>query len=59
MVTSDNIVTAKTIATQCGIITREEIDDSQVCMEGPEFYKEVGGLICSECKLECPNDCKC
>jgi P-type Ca2+ transporter type 2B len=28
-------------------------------MEGPEFYAAMGGLICTVCKLECPNDCKC
>jgi Ca2+ transporting ATPase len=59
MVTGDNIITAQAIAELCNIITAQEIGDPQVCMEGPEFYKEMGGLICLECKLESPNDCKC
>ena len=28
-------------------------------MEGPEFYTDMGGLICTVCKKECPNDCEC
>ena len=59
MITGDNIVTAQAIAEKCGIIKNEEIGDPQVCMEGPEFYKDMGGLICTICKLECPNDCEC
>lgn len=59
MVTGDNIVTAQAIAEKCGIISQEEIGDPQVCIEGPEFYSEMGGLVCLICKLECPNDCKC
>ena len=26
-------------------------------MEGPDFYEKMGGLICKNCKLDCP--CKC
>ena len=59
MVTGDNIITAQAIAQLCNIISEAEIGDPQVCMEGPEFYAAMGGLICLECKLECPNDCKC
>lgn len=44
MVTGDNLVTAKAIAIDCKLITREEKDKEFVCMEGPEFYKMMGGL---------------
>ena len=44
MVTGDNIVTAKAIAVKCGIITEAEKDLPGVCVEGPEFYKEMDGL---------------
>ena len=59
MVTGDNIVTAEAIAEKCGIITKQEIGDDQVCMEGPEFYTAMGGLICKTCGKESPNDCEC
>lgn len=45
MVTGDNIVTAKAIAVQCNIITEKEKDKEYYCMEGPEFYKMMGGLV--------------
>jgi len=44
MVTGDNIVTAKAIALNCNILTQQEMDDPRCCMEGPEFYTEMGGL---------------
>lgn len=59
MVTGDNIVTAQAIAEKCGIIGQNEIGDDKVCMEGPEFYEAMGGLICTVCKKECPNECEC
>lgn len=59
MITGDNIITAQAIAEKCGIISKDEIDDSKVCMEGPEFYEAMGGLQCMVCKKECPNDCEC
>ena len=59
MITGDNIVTAQAIAEKCKIITEEEIGDPSVCMEGPEFYRDMGGLICTVCSKECPNDCEC
>ena len=45
MVTGDNIVTAKAIAVLCNIIKAEQIEDPNVCLEGPHFYEEMGGLI--------------
>ena len=44
MITGDNLTTAKAIAENCGIITKEEKDDPLVCVEGPEFYEKMGGL---------------
>ena len=44
MVTGDNIITAKAIAVKCGIITEAEMDDRDVCDEGPEFYNRMEGL---------------
>lgn len=45
MVTGDNIITAQAIAEKCGIITKDEIGNPDVCKEGPEFYDEMGGLV--------------
>lgn len=38
MVTGDNIDTARAIAVKCNIITQEQIENENVCMEGPTFY---------------------
>ena len=52
MVTGDNIVTARAIATEIGLI--KENDDS-IAMEGTEFNKIVGGIVCKACRtLICP-----
>jgi Ca2+ transporting ATPase len=45
MVTGDNKITAIAIAKECGIIQPEEENDEQVCMNGPDFYDFVGGLV--------------
>jgi Ca2+ transporting ATPase len=45
MVTGDNITTAKAIAVECNLITDEEKDKPDYCMEGPVFYKMMGGLV--------------
>jgi len=46
MVTGDNKTTAIAIAKECGILDNDEEEyEACVCMEGPEFYNYVGGLI--------------
>jgi Ca2+ transporting ATPase len=45
MVTGDNKITAIAIARECGILGETEGNEECVCMEGPEFYNYVGGLI--------------
>ena len=45
MVTGDNLITAKAIALECGIVDFDEKDRECVCMEGPEFDEYVGSLV--------------
>jgi magnesium-transporting ATPase (P-type) len=52
MVTGDNLDTAKAIAIEAGIVSREEADNKYVCMEGKEFRELCGGLK----QLNDPND---
>jgi P-type Ca2+ transporter type 2B len=52
MVTGDNIDTAKAIAIEAGIVSREEADNKYVCMEGKEFRDLCAGLK----QLSDPND---
>lgn len=52
MVTGDNITTAKAIALECGIISGED----SIVMEGPEFIRRIGGVVCKNCH---PNVCGC
>jgi Ca2+ transporting ATPase len=54
MVTGDNKVTALAIARECKIISEDHED---AVMEGPEFYRRVGGLFCENCNQDSP--CKC
>lgn len=42
MVTGDNKVTALAIAKECSIISKDHED---AVLEGPEFYRRVGGLV--------------
>jgi len=46
MVTGDNIVIARVIAKECGII---EGPDS-IEMQGHEFMSAIGGVVCSKCR---------
>lgn len=57
MVTGDNKITAIAIAKDCNIISEDFGIHEDSVMEGPEFYKRVGGLICKKCWLDAP--CKC
>jgi Ca2+ transporting ATPase len=52
MVTGDNRITARAIAKECNIINPNEPDDDDNgrVMEGPEFYKLIGGLKTEEPK---------
>jgi Ca2+ transporting ATPase len=52
MVTGDNIITAKAIAKEIGLLS-----DQGIAMEGPDFNERVGGIVCKECKTaicDCP-----
>lgn len=46
MVTGDNLITARAIAKECNIINPNEPDDDTNgrVMEGPDFYKLIGGV---------------
>lgn len=57
MVTGDNKVTAMAIAKECGIISTTNAIEEDSVMEGPEFFKRVGGLWCGNCKKACPCEC--
>lgn len=50
MVTGDNLITAKAIARECGILSDDLIQGPDCIMEGPEFYRRMGGLVCRTCK---------
>lgn len=53
MVTGDNLITANAIARECKIITGDISQNKEyMIMEGPAFYKLVGGLICITCGLD-------
>lgn len=60
MVTGDNVATARAIAKECGIIT----SDNSLVMEGSEFARLTGGIVCKKCRTaecQCPkkkSECK-
>lgn len=59
MVTGDNKITAVAIAKECRILD-DRISDSEIdkyCMEGIDFYKKMGGLICKTCNKDSPCAC--
>lgn len=45
MVTGDNLVTAKIIALDAGIIKKEDLESDEVCTEGPEFVAKIGASM--------------
>eukprot|EP00743_Colponemidia_sp_Colp-15_P000130 GILK01000149.1.p1 GENE.GILK01000149.1~~GILK01000149.1.p1 ORF type:complete len:1077 (+),score=234.49 GILK01000149.1:103-3333(+) len=56
MVTGDNLTTAKAIGKDCGIYHPET---GGLAMEGPEFVRMVGGLVCKTCRTtvcDCARD---
>ena len=58
MVTGDNLITALAIAKECNIINDSMSElDRDVIMEGPAFFKLLGGLTCKNCRNIVP--CLC
>lgn len=49
MVTGDNAITATAIARDIGII---KPGDGSLIMEGTEFMRLVGGVVCKECRTK-------
>ena len=59
MVTGDNKITARAIAKKCGIINEEK--GLNTVLEGKEFIKLTGGIVCKKCRTlicNCPRDKK-
>lgn len=52
MVTGDNKVTARAIAEEINLIN-DNNREKAIVMEGPEFYKKIGGVVCKNCSEEC------
>jgi Ca2+ transporting ATPase len=56
MVTGDNKITARAIAYNIGLINSKN-EANALIMEGPEFMKRIGGIVCANCR-DLP-DCTC
>ena len=56
MVTGDNKITARAIAREVNIIN-EDNDQKALVMEGPEFLRQIGGVICDNCRDKENCDC--
>jgi len=57
MVTGDNLLTARAIAIECGIIDPRKRDS--LVMNGADFIEKIGGVVCKNCKTklcDCPTD---
>ena len=57
MVTGDNKITAEAIAKEIQLIN-EDNKDTAIVMEGPEFLRLIGGIICAHHR-ENPDSCDC
>ncbi len=58
MVTGDNKITARAIAQEIGLINDKNRDRALV-MEGPEFLRLIGGVVCSNHGEKKPKKCDC
>lgn len=56
MVTGDNLVTARAIARDINII-EENNEETALVLEGPDFLRRIGGVICEHCKDKEECDC--
>jgi Ca2+ transporting ATPase len=59
MVTGDNIVTARAIAKEVGII--DPSNEESLVMEGIDFVEKIGGVVCEKCRTAvcgCERDAK-
>jgi len=57
MVTGDNLLTARAIALECGIINPDDRDS--LVMNGLDFIHAIGGVVCKLCKTkicDCPTN---
>jgi len=55
MVTGDNIITARAIARDVGII---KDGDNSLVMEGVDFINLIGGVVCKKCRTKTCNCAK-
>lgn len=56
MITGYNVVTAKAIAKEIGIINSLN-EETALVMEGPEFMRQIGGIVCDYCRAKANCDC--
>ena len=56
MVTGDNKTTATAIAREVGIITAAN-EKRAIVLEGPEFLRRIGGIVCENCRDKDVCDC--
>ena len=57
MVTGDNLMTARAIAIECGIINPE--NKNSLVINGSDFIEKIGGVVCKNCLTkicDCPLD---
>lgn len=56
MVTGDNKITARAIAKEVNIIN-ELNEHRAIVLEGPDFLRRIGGIICGNCREKETCDC--